>query len=44
MIDANDYLFDEDGETLPIITHYANNQIVKYTWNNKHDIEILDTV
>lgn len=35
-IEINDYLFDEDGELLPITTHVGkNNEVLKHTWSKK---------
>jgi hypothetical protein len=41
--EANGYLFDEDGNQLPLTYQYSGNQLVKVTFGkNHHDVEIID--
>lgn len=41
-IEANDYLFDEEGEILPITYHMEGNVCVKHTWKRKHECTLTD--
>lgn len=41
LIEANDYLFDEEGDLLPITTYWNNNTIVKKTFG-KYDITAIN--
>jgi len=34
-IEINDYLFEEDGEFMPVMHHYNKNQFVKNTYGKK---------
>jgi len=43
-LEINDYLFDEDGELLPITTHTGkDNEVLKHTWGkNEYPCEIFE--
>jgi len=41
-IEANDYLFDEEGDMLPVLYHTNKNEIVKVTYGTKeHEVELV---
>ena len=41
-IKTNDYLFDEEGDMLPICYHTNKNKIVKVTYGTKeHEVELV---
>jgi hypothetical protein len=40
-IEVNQYLFDEDGEMLPICYHMKNNEVNYIMYNSKHKCEIV---
>ena len=35
IIEANEYLFDEEGDILPITRHYEKNKLIKITYGSK---------
>lgn len=42
-IEINDYLFDEEGDILPIHYHHGKGgEIVKHTWKGKHECTLTD--
>jgi len=41
-INANNYLFDEDGELLPLQYHTKGNEIVKTLWKDKYNVKITE--
>lgn len=43
-IEANGYLFDEDGDLLPIVYHMKENKVVRTVFNNRYEVEILEGI